>query len=109
MTFGKDASEDNLPPLQVIKEESASTEVQVSYWDFFKERRSLLSLIIGITSHMLLLYNSPTLANVIHEHGMSKGDAGFGIAICWTMYAIGGFIGGPICSLMPRRYVFLLT
>jgi len=93
----------------VIKEESGSQETQISYLDFFKQRRSLLSLTIGVTSHVLLLYNSPTLANVIHEHGLSKGDAGFGIAICWAMYAIGGFLGGPICSVMPRRYVTLFT
>jgi predicted MFS family arabinose efflux permease len=25
------------------------------------------------------------------------------------MYSIGGFLGGPICALMPRRYVLLTT
>ena len=111
ITFGRDHSEDGMPQLAVIDEanEAVSEEVGVSYLDFFKQRRSLLSLAIGVTSHVLLLYNSPTLANVIHEHGLSKGDAGFGIAICWTMYAIGGFLGGPICQLMSRRYVFLFT
>jgi len=112
MTFGgKDQLSDLALalPMEAIKEESGSTETQVSYFEFFANRRSMLSLTIGATSHMLLLYNSPTLANVIVDHGLSKGDAGFGIAICWTMYAIGGFLGGPICALMPRRYVTLIT
>jgi len=93
------------------KSESEETveEVVVPYSVFFKERRSVLSQFVGASIYICLLYNSPTLANELVKQGMSKANSGFGMATCWTMYAIGGFVGGPLCPLLTRRYTVLLT
>lgn len=40
---------------------------------------------------------------------MSEANSGFGVMTCWVMYAIGGFVGGPLVPLLTRRWTVLLT
>ena len=97
------------PPKKKKTTKSNDEAEKVPYSIFFKNRRAFLAILVPFIACIFLLYFGPILAPELRRLGVPDKYSGYSLAICWTCYAIGCFIAGFLCQIMPRRYLVLFS
>jgi predicted MFS family arabinose efflux permease len=88
---------------EVEKEKKADRHV--SWFAFFRNRRSFISLMTTFVGMLAIFYLDPTLAVRLEEFGVKESNVGYYFAIEGFSFAVGSPICGWLCSYYEKRTI----
>lgn len=72
---------------------------------FFRNKRSLISLLTTFVGMLAIFYLDPTLSIRLEEFGVSENNVGYYFAIEGFAFGVGSPITGWLCSKFDRRTI----